>query len=169
MRLRIPEIDQHAVAHVFGEIASKARGLLRNATVIGAEDLTQVFGVVARGPRRRTDEIAEHHRQLAPHRLGGRRGNALCRLHVAKSGGDRRQQLASMADRGDAEVPQVLGGQVTQHLGIDRVPAKRLILRVVNTIRIGAAAADHKKPLAATSRDHKSDAGAEDIPMRSGL
>jgi hypothetical protein len=48
-------------------------------------------------------------------------------------------------------------------------PRERSILRDVNTIRIGAAAADHKKPLAATSRDHKSDAGAEDIPMRSGL
>src|SRR4029077_2049072 len=66
MRLGIAEIDQHAVAHIFGDKTVKAGDGVGDAAVVGADDLAQILGIEARRQRRRTDQIAEHHRQLPP-------------------------------------------------------------------------------------------------------
>ena len=64
VRLRVAEIDQHAVAHVLGDKAVEAADRLGDAAVIGADHLAQVLGIEPRRERRRADEVAEHHRQL---------------------------------------------------------------------------------------------------------
>jgi hypothetical protein len=70
MRPRIAEIDQNPVAHVFGDNAVIARDDAGNRVLIGADLLAQFLGVEPYRQRRRADEIAEHHRQLPPLRLG---------------------------------------------------------------------------------------------------
>jgi ABC-type glutathione transport system ATPase component len=103
----VAEVDQHTVAHVFGDKAGEAGDRVGDAAVIGADDLAQILGIVARRQRRRADQIAEHHRQLAPLGLPGSGcrgcglGNGLRR--VAAQGGDCGQQLAPVADRGHAD------------------------------------------------------------------
>ena len=67
--LRIAEVDEHAVAHVLRHEAAEATHGLGDAFLIGRNDLAQVLRVHARGECRRTDEVREHHRDLAA--LGG--------------------------------------------------------------------------------------------------
>ena len=69
MRLRIAEIGEHAVAHVFGDEAALARDLGRAAFVIGRDDAPHVLGIEPRGKRGRAEEVAKHDCQLAA--LGG--------------------------------------------------------------------------------------------------
>ena len=69
MGLRIAEIDEHAVAHVFGHEATEAAHGLGDAFLIGRNDLAQVLRVHAGRERRRADQVREHHRDLAA--LGG--------------------------------------------------------------------------------------------------
>jgi hypothetical protein len=45
MRLRISEIDQHAVAHVFGDKAVKAADRRGDSAVIISDQLAQILGV----------------------------------------------------------------------------------------------------------------------------
>ena len=44
-RLGIAEIDQHAVAHIFGDIAAEARDYLGGACVVGGDDLAQILRI----------------------------------------------------------------------------------------------------------------------------
>ena len=69
MGLRIAEVDEHAVAHVLRHEPAEALDGLGDALLIGRNDLAQVLRVHARGERRRTDEVREHHCDLAA--LGG--------------------------------------------------------------------------------------------------
>ena len=73
MRLRIAEIDQHPVAHVFGDKAVEPGDHLGDGAVIGGDDLAQILGIEPRGERGRADQIAEHHRQLPAFGIGRRR------------------------------------------------------------------------------------------------
>ncbi len=76
--LRIAEVNQHAVAHVFGDETVEAAHCLGDRPVIGADHLAQLFEVEPRRQRRRADQVAEHHRQLPALRAidasGGRSG-----------------------------------------------------------------------------------------------
>ena len=67
--LRVAEVDQHAVAHVLRYEPAEALHSLGDALLIGGNDLAQVLRVHARRECRRTDEVREHHRDLAA--LGG--------------------------------------------------------------------------------------------------
>ena len=69
MGLRVAEVDEHAVAHVFRHEPAEALHGLGDALLIGGNDLAQVFRVHARRECRRTDQVREHHRDLAA--LGG--------------------------------------------------------------------------------------------------
>src|SRR6516162_10149351 len=52
--------------------------------------------------------------------------------------GNRGEQSAPVPDEGDAEVPQVVGGQLRQHRGVDRVVAKpRFVLLQAETVEPG--------------------------------
>ena len=81
MGLRIAEIGEHAVAHVFGDEAAVAlRSTSAQHVVIGRDDLSHVLGVEPRRQRGRADEVAEHHRELAAlGRVGGCRTGRRCR------------------------------------------------------------------------------------------
>ena len=74
--LRIAEIDEHAVAHVFGDEPAEAAHGLGDAFLIGRNDLAQVLGVHAGGERGRADEVGEHHRDLAALGVGAWRREA---------------------------------------------------------------------------------------------
>ncbi len=126
MRLRVAEIDQHAVAHVLGDKTGEAGNRVGDAAMIGADYLAQILGIVAGRQRRRADQIAEHHGELTPLGIagsGGRHGRGLgdALRHAAAKGGDRGQQFATMTDRRDAEADQIVGGQLRQNLGVDIV------------------------------------------------
>ncbi len=78
---RVPrdaEIDQHAVAHVFGNKPGRPCRGVRNGAVIGADDVAQILRVEPRRKRRRTDQVAEHVGELAAFRPtdGARRSDA---------------------------------------------------------------------------------------------
>ena len=45
MRLRVTKVTKHAVPHVLGDEATGLGDLLSAAAMIGADDLTHVFGV----------------------------------------------------------------------------------------------------------------------------
>jgi hypothetical protein len=85
VRLGIAEIDQHAVAHILGDKAAKAADGVGDTAMVGADDLAQILGIKARGQPCRTNQIAEHHGELAPLGLGGgvRRGRS---PHVLRRG-----------------------------------------------------------------------------------
>jgi len=122
---RKAEINEHTVAHVFGDEPVEAAHRRRNAAVIGADHLAQFFGIEPRRQRRRTDQVAEHHRQLAP--LRGRPGCGVRRRDVgsggrpAAQGGDRVEQQAAVADHADAQILKVFRRQLRQHPHIDAV------------------------------------------------
>ena len=80
VRLRIAEIGEHAVAHVFGDEAAVGCDQRRAAFVIGPDDRPHVLGIEPRRHRGRADEIAEHHRQLP---ALGRVGAGSCADEVA--------------------------------------------------------------------------------------
>ena len=69
MRSRIAEINRHAVAHILADKAVEPGGDLGDGLMKGGDDLAQIRGIEPLGERRRTVEIADHHRQLPP--LGG--------------------------------------------------------------------------------------------------
>jgi Cupin superfamily (DUF985) len=77
MRLRVAEIHQHAVAHVLRHEPAEAANGLRDAFLIGRNDLAQVLWVHAGGERCRTHEVREHDRDLAALRLARRFGHEL--------------------------------------------------------------------------------------------
>jgi hypothetical protein len=66
VRLGIPEINEHPVAHVLGYEAVEPSDRLRDALVIRADYRTQILWVELGRERGRADEVGEHHGQLAP-------------------------------------------------------------------------------------------------------
>ena len=143
MRLRIAEIAQHAVAHIFGDKAAQTGDLLSDRRMVGADHLAQVLGVKPRRQRGRADQIAEHDGQLPP--LGTRphpslprmRGRVRVRAVVVGSRwpgerGDRIQQLAAVPDCEDTDVLEIVCRQARQHRPIDGVRSESIdILRQV--------------------------------------
>jgi hypothetical protein len=92
--------------------------------VIAADDLAQIFRVEACRQGCRADQVAEHHRQLPPLRLGGGGRPSRRRLRRRRTlaeSGNRRQQPSPIADRSDPDLLQVVCRQLGQHVPIDRV------------------------------------------------
>ena len=72
---RVAEIDEDAVAHVLRNKAVVAPDRRAAPVLIRGDDIAQIFGIHPGGECRRSDEVAEHHRQLAAlgvRRRGGR-------------------------------------------------------------------------------------------------
>ena len=125
MRLRVAEIDQHAVAHVLGDKAVEAGDDLGDGAVIGADQLAQILRVEPGRQRGRADQIAEHHRQLPALGIGR------CRVHRGVPPSPwwqvprrraRRWRRAACGDgrpRSRRDPDQVVGRQLRQHFGID--------------------------------------------------
>ena len=128
--LRIAEIDEHAVAQIFGDETAVAAHRLGDACLIGRNQLAQVFGVHLTGECGRTDKIGKHDGDLAT--LGGvlglRLGQRRLRRHRNGTGTlrNRFQQLLAMAERHDADVLEIVVGQLAQQLDVDVVSAEHL-------------------------------------------
>ena len=137
MRPRIAEIDQHPVAHEFGDKAVVARDDAGNGVLIGADLLAQFLGVELRRQRRRADEIAEHHRQLPP--LG-----VVVRLSTGQYGGCRQclgggqtgdgfEETLAVPER-HTKLLEVDVGQLREDIGVDFTRAKeRFVLSETET------------------------------------
>jgi len=102
--LGIAEIDEHPVTHVLGHEPVEPRYRRRDAFVIGADHGAQVLGVELGRERSRTNEIDEHHSQLATFggvlRHGYGRGSRLGRSRSsARKPGNRGLQLAPMTEQ----------------------------------------------------------------------
>ena len=74
MRLRVAEIDQHPIAHIFGDKPVEAADRLGNGAVIVPDQLPQILRVMTGRECRRADQVAEHHRQLAAFGVDGGMG-----------------------------------------------------------------------------------------------
>ena len=66
VRVRVPEVDQQAVAKVLCDLPVEALDDLGAGGLVGLHDLVQIFRVEAFGEWRRADQVAEHHCELAP-------------------------------------------------------------------------------------------------------
>ena len=129
MRLRIAEIDQNPVAHVFGDKAVEAGDRVGDAAVVGADHLAQILGIKPRRQRGRADQIAEHHRDLAPLGIGGlwRQGDGRpigrplhpCRRQLR----DGAQKLLAVAER-NTELFEVRLGEIAEHGAVDIGPGE---------------------------------------------
>ena len=97
MRPRVAEIDEHAVAHIFGDKTIEPGDHLSDDPMIRGDDLAQILRIEACRKLRRADQIAEHHRQLpplgiSPHRRIRSKRRALApvpRSHRASAGDGR--------------------------------------------------------------------------------
>jgi hypothetical protein len=89
---RVAEIDQHAVAHVFGDKSIHPDDDFSDSAMVSSDDLAQILGIEPRREFGRAGQVAEHHRQLPalrfhPHpSLPRRRGRV--REGAAAEGGD---------------------------------------------------------------------------------
>jgi hypothetical protein len=104
--------------------------------MIPGDDLAQILGIESRRQRGRADQIAKHHRQLAPFGIGWRRCIARCRRqrgngHRGAERGNRIEQPAAVAKRADAQLLQVFGRQSTQDFAIDIIITEK-VRRVVS-------------------------------------
>jgi len=70
VRHGVAKIDQHAIAQVLGQIAIKLVDHLGTELMIGAHHLAVLFGIQPCGERRRADQVAEQHGEMAAFRLG---------------------------------------------------------------------------------------------------
>jgi len=82
LRVRVAEINQHAVAHELGDVAVEAPDGFAHRLLIGADHVAHVLGIEPRREVCRIREIAEHHGQMAPLgarqlALGGKHGRRL--------------------------------------------------------------------------------------------
>ena len=64
MRLQIPEIREHTVAHILCDKAPRLADLCCAAAVIGADNVSHVFGIELGGKRSRADEVDEYDCEL---------------------------------------------------------------------------------------------------------
>ena len=111
----ITKIYEDTIAHVSGYEPVEALHGLDNAFLIGRDDLAQVLRIHASGQCRRTDQVEEHHCDLAA--LGGVLG--------IRRRADGRQYFSSMPEW-DADVLEVLIGQIAEDRDIDHVLGKAL-------------------------------------------
>ena len=115
---------QNPVAKEFRDKAVIARQHARAGVLIGVDDLAHVLGIEPRRQRGRADEVAEHDGELAPFGgvgLGRRGGRGVQRL-------DRGHHLAPMANRGDAEILEIVERQLRQHGAVDGIVAERRLV-----------------------------------------
>ena len=96
--------------------------------MIGGDDVAQILGIEQRGECSRTDQVAKHHGQLAA--LGGGFPafyRPFRRAFIAQRG-NRGEQSAAMSNRTDADVPEIVGGQLREDRSVDLVVAKCLFV-----------------------------------------
>jgi len=124
MRLRVAEINQHAVAHVFGDKAVKPCDGPRDGAVISGNDLAVILGIEPRRQLSRPHEIAEHHRQLPTFSRWCSRSLRRRNIDIAVQCGDRIEQFSTVASEHYAQILEILLRELGQRLPIDLVVAE---------------------------------------------
>ncbi len=128
VRLRIAEVDKQPIAHVLRDKVVEAGDRFGDAAVIGADHLPQILGIETRRERRRADQIAEHHRQLAPFRgLFARPRSFGERQAGGTERGGRAQDPLAVPEE-DAELFEIRLGQFGQRFEVNRVVAKNSLV-----------------------------------------
>ena len=132
LRARIAEKRHQPVAEPLQHMAAEIGHCLRRLVEIGVDEVAPVFGVELRDKVRRADEVEEqdgdrtalggNFRTVGRPGLGRRRGNVYG--SCAGQSGDCIKQPAPIANRGDADVFQVIGRQLRQHVCIDLIFSK---------------------------------------------
>jgi hypothetical protein len=82
--LGIAEEGHHAIAKVFGDMATEAGNRLRGSALIARHRLTPLFGIELSCNRGRADQVAEEYRQTAP--LPGWSARARLSLRMKRRG-----------------------------------------------------------------------------------
>ena len=142
LRDRIAEQRHQPVAELLGDMAAHLRHRRRSGIEISADQVAPLLGIELRGNAGRADEIAEHHREIAAFARGFGRWGERRRRHRSRDRrrndgrcrrgcrhrrscplqrGDRPQNLAPVAERGNADLFQVLIGQIGKDREIDIV------------------------------------------------
>src|SRR6516165_3164723 len=127
MGMRITKVHKDAIPHISGDEPAEVAHGLGDAFLIGRNDLSQVLRVHAGGKRGRTDQVREHHRDLAalgfvpwarvgPRRKLGRGGGGSGKL------GNRPEQSPAISKRHDAKLLlEILVREVLKDRKIDPV------------------------------------------------
>ena len=130
MGMRITKVHKDAIPHISGDEPAEVAHGLGDAFLIGRNDLSQVLRVHAGGKRGRTDQVREHHRDLAalgfvpwarvgPRRKLGRGGGGSGKL------GNRLEQFPAISKRHDAKLLlEILVREVLKDRKIDPVFGK---------------------------------------------
>jgi hypothetical protein len=127
--LRIAEIGEHPVTHILGDEAACLGDEIGAASAVCSDDLAHVLGVESRRECGRADKVAKQYRQLAALgcilvlrlRDGGRLS---LDGRVTGKFPDGAQHLQPVPKR-NAEVLEVLIGQLWQNISVDFIAAKR--------------------------------------------
>jgi hypothetical protein len=117
--LGVAEVDQHAIAHVFGHEPSQALHGLCYALLIGRNDLAKILRVHSRRECRRADEVREHDCDLATlgpvlgsnarsSRHGGFVSGGRLGCPIGAQSSDSTEELKAMPDCCDAKLLQGL-------------------------------------------------------------
>ena len=123
---RVAEINQYAVAHVFGdETVVHGNGLI-DCPMIRADQRSEILRIELCRECRRADEVAEHDAQLSAFwRLSFRRcGRGTSWRSSPAQLRDGVKQTAAMPNQRHANIPQVVSGQRRQDLCVDGVVTK---------------------------------------------
>jgi hypothetical protein len=130
MGMRITEVHEDTIPHISGDEPTEVVHGLSDALLIGRNDLSQVLRVHAGGKRGRTDQVREHHRDLAalgivprarfgPRRKLGRGGGGSGKL------GNRPEQSPAVSKKYDAKLfLEILLREVLKDRKIDPVLGK---------------------------------------------
>ena len=98
VRLRISEICQDPVAHIFGDEAAGPGDEVFAAPMIGADHFPHILGIQPRRQRCRADEVDEHHSQLTAFGESGSRSR-LGRRYRLRDRGRRGRRRGERPDR----------------------------------------------------------------------
>src|SRR5712691_12954215 len=75
MRLGIAKIDQETIPEQLGDMSIKTCDHLGTDLLIRPDDFSILFGIKSARESGGIDQVAEHHRELAPFGFGGMRGS----------------------------------------------------------------------------------------------
>ena len=124
---RISEERHEPVAEPLGDMAAVSCDRLRGVIEVGADEVAPVLGIERRCKACRPDQIAEHHCDGPSLRFVSRagRGNRNRRRSCwRRESGDRFQEASAVAER-QAELFEVVLGQLGNDIHVDQVIAKR--------------------------------------------
>ena len=129
LRLGIAEQRHQPVAELLQHMAAERGHGGRGGVEVTPHQIAPVLGIELRREARRADEVAEHHRdRTALGVLAGRRGwrRGLRRWWFGGQRRGRREQLAPMPQRSDADFLQVRVGERRRESEVDVVVGERL-------------------------------------------